>query len=159
MWTWPVYANAFVAASALLIVWGLLWLWNRTKAQGFIWKASAFGWIALCRILLVAEVHPFVVYSAQVALPFYVLFGIGLVLTISKLRSVYQTMTAPVVDVERQRIAEAEELVRQATEAAAVAAQVISDAAAAALRAKEHTLEVMRLARQAGARIKNGGEA
>jgi len=82
--------NVVVLILSVAILVGLLYVCRMTRANGFIWKAAAFGWIAFCRVMLVAGVHPFVQYSAQLALPFYVLFGIGLWLTITKLRSVYR---------------------------------------------------------------------
>jgi hypothetical protein len=81
--------NIIAAVLSLAILVGLVYIRQLTGANGFIWKAAAFGWIAFCRVLLVAGVHPFVAYSAQLAVPFYALFGVGLGLTIAKLRTVY----------------------------------------------------------------------
>ena len=82
--------NIVVVVCAVVIMLGLLYVCKLTRADGFIWKAAAFGWVVVCRVLLVAGVHPFVVYSSQIVLPFYLLFIIGLWLTITKLRSVYR---------------------------------------------------------------------
>ena len=82
--------NLIIVVLALAMLVGLLYMCRMTRARGFVWKAAAFGWIAFFRILLVANIHPFVQYSSQLALPFYLLFGVGLLLTITKLRSVYR---------------------------------------------------------------------
>jgi hypothetical protein len=122
--------NGLIVVASIAILCGLAYLVKLTKASGFYWKAAAFGWIALVRLLLVVRVEPFVVHSAQVTLPFYLLFGIGLWLTIAKLLSVYRNGRYPsqtVVTAEQ-----AAELVRLAKEAAILAANAASDALIAA---------------------------
>lgn len=85
--------NLFVVALALFCLAGELYLCHMTRASGFVWKAAAFGYALVTRGLLAFHVWPavFVDHSGQVILPFYILFGIGIVLTVLKLRSVYRS--------------------------------------------------------------------
>lgn len=126
--------NALVVAFAVAIFGGLLYLCKLTKANGFIWKAAAFGWVAIARILLVAHVGPFVKYSAQIILPFYLLFGVGVWLTIVKLLSVYSNGYSHAR--EHVTADKAAEMVKLAEKAAARAADSATLAMEAAQRAE-----------------------
>lgn len=95
---WTDIVNVIVLLSSLFVVGGLLWLAKLTRSTGFYWKSAAFGWIALNRGLLVAGVWPFSVYSQQLALPFYLLFSVGIILTIRVLLRVYQPPQDPFRD-------------------------------------------------------------
>jgi hypothetical protein len=126
--------NAIIVIFAIGILAGLLYLCKLTKANGFVWKAAAFGWVALVRILLVAHIEPFVKYSAQVTLPFYLLFAVGAYLTIVKLLSVYRNG----VDHAREHVTaeKAAEMVKLAEKAAHAAADSATIAMEAAQRAE-----------------------
>jgi len=128
--------NAVIAVFALVCFGGLAYTYRLTKASGFLWKAGGFGWIAFSRILLVADVEPFVTYSAQMALPFYVLYGAGLILTIHKLHSVYEHYM-PAYRGGVPMAAHAAQMVELAELAATKAAEAASTAAGAAVKAAE----------------------
>ena len=126
------YANAFngiITVISFVILLGLLWLARLTRANGFYWKAAAFAWVVVMRALLYARVEPFVKYSAQVTFPFYVMFLVGLVLTIRKLLLVYKTngnvRSAAAIITEQQRIDEAEEAAKNLKTVAADVARTL----------------------------------
>jgi hypothetical protein len=82
--------NILIVVAALVVVAAEVYGWHLSGARGFLWKAAAFIYLLVVRALLVAELEPFVRYSAQVTAPFYILFAIGAWLTVWKLRSVYR---------------------------------------------------------------------
>ena len=124
--------NAIVAIFALGILAGMLYLCKLTHANGFIWKAAAFFWVAINRCLLLAHIMPFAQYSAQSALPFYILFAIGAWLTITKLLSVYRNGSSPVTDQVAASL-----VVTQAAEQAAETLKGTAAHTAEALKAHE----------------------
>jgi hypothetical protein len=82
--------NAIVVTLAVVVLTGFVYLWFFTRATGFLWKAVACAWACVARLLLSLHVEPFVTYSAQLILPFWILMAMGVWLTVGKLVSVYR---------------------------------------------------------------------
>ena len=136
-------ANAVIVLFCLGLLAGMIYLSKMTKANGFIWKAVAFGWLVVCRILLVAQVEPFATYSAQVTFLFYILFGVGMILTIVKLRGIYRNGYGHAR--EYATAGKAAEMVRLAEKAAFKAAE----SASKAMEAAEHAEAMAHASKQA----------
>jgi hypothetical protein len=86
---WEEAINQAIVVSGLSLAAGSVWLSRLTGASGFYWQATAFVWVTVNRAFLVFHVPYFQDHTAQFALPFYLFFGIGLVLTISAMLRVF----------------------------------------------------------------------
>jgi hypothetical protein len=96
--SWEATVNVAIAMSSLCIMGGFVWLARLTHASGFYWKVAAFAFLTINRGLLVLDEPFFVDHSQQFALGFYVLFAIGVVLTLKALLQVYQPPQDPFRD-------------------------------------------------------------
>lgn len=80
--------NIFAAVMAVLISAGLVWLAVKYRSAGFYLQAAGFVWLGIARVLLVVQVEPFITFSPQVVLPFYLPFAGGLLWVIINLASI-----------------------------------------------------------------------